>query len=327
MGVATALLISTLLYGYFKISTPLKGQRLKVSIVQPNIAQKLKWNPKYGQVIMQTYGDLTRRAAKEDPALIVWPETATPRSITENLGLFRQVENLAHEAGAPILLGSSERAKSQKTQDRSKLKFMNSAFLMRSEPVREQIQRYDKIRLLPFSEYMPLKEKIPWSYLQIPEVGGFLPGKEVIVFKLPAYRFGATICWENIFPDLVRRFVKNGAQFLVNITNEAWFGKTAAPYQFLSMNVFRAVENGVYVIRSTNTGISCFIDPCGRIIDRVRDANGSDIFVRGILNKSITLQESNTVYTRYGDYFIWPCLTFTALFLLIAAVKTNRKYK
>jgi apolipoprotein N-acyltransferase len=326
VGTATALLISTLLYGYFKISAPLKGQPLKVSVIQPNIAQKKKWDRKYEQAIMQTYGDLTRQASKEGPALIVWPETATPRSITENFGLYRQVENLAREVGAPILLGSSEREKSQKTQDRSKLKYMNSAFLMRSKKVKEKIQRYDKIRLLPFSEYMPLKETIAWSYLQIPEVGGFVPGKDLVIFKLPAYRFGVTICWENIFPDLVRHFVSNGAQFLVNITNEAWFGKTAAPYQFLSMSVFRAVENRVNVVRSTNTGISCFIDPCGRIIDRIKDTNGSDIFVSGILNKSIILQKSDTIYTRYGDYFIWPCLALSTIFLLIAALKKNRKY-
>jgi apolipoprotein N-acyltransferase len=134
-----------------------------------------------------------------------------------------------------------------------------------------------------------------------------------------------TICWENLFSDLVRQFVKRGAQFIVNITNEAWFGETAAPYQFLSMSVFRAVENRVYVVRCANTGISCFIDPCGRVVDRVKDENGRDIFVRGIVTGSVIPLESNTIYTRYGDWLVWLSIAFFIFILLLLSFL--RKYQ
>jgi len=140
---------------------------------------------------------------------------------------------------------------------------------------------------MPFGEYLPHEDVIPWSWIKAGAIGNYLPGTEYTVFQLPEGRLSVTICWENLFSNLVRQFVKRGAQFIVNITNEAWFGETAAPYQFLSMSVFRAVENRVYVVRCANTGISCFIDPCGRVVDRVKDENGRDIFVRGIVTGSV----------------------------------------
>jgi apolipoprotein N-acyltransferase len=144
------------------------------------------------------------------------------------------------------------------------------------------------------------------------------------VFKGPDYRFGATICWETIFPDLVRQFVKNGAQFMVNLTNEAWFGNTAAPYQFLSISIFRAVENRIFLVRCGNTGVSCFIDPYGRVVDRVKDADGKDIFVRGVLTGTVVPLNSNTIYTRYGDWIVWLSITVTAAFLMVAFFRKKR---
>ena len=122
----------------------------------------------------------------------------------------------------------------------------------------------------------------------------------------------------------MRQFVNNGAQFIINISNEAWFGKSAAPYQFLSMSVFRAVENRVFVVRCANTGISCFIDPCGRVLDRVKDKNDLDIFVSGVMTKPVVPQESKTVYSRYGDYFAWFCLLGALIFLLKSALWKHR---
>jgi apolipoprotein N-acyltransferase len=115
--------------------------------------------------------------------------------------------------------------------------------------------------------------------------------------------------------------VKNGAQFIVNITNEAWFGKSAAPYQFLSMSVFRAVENRVFVVRCANTGVSCFINPRGRIINRVHGPDGADIFNRGVLTESITPLDSKTLYTRFGDWLVWLSFILSMAFLLISIFK------
>ena len=136
----------------------------------------------------------------------------------------------------------------------------------------------------------------------------FLKGKKHTIFSLPPYRFGVTICWENIFADNVRQFIEEGAQFVINLTNEAWFGKSSAPYQFLSMSVFRAVENKVFVVRCTNTGISCLIDPCGRIVNRLKDKSGRDIFIRGVLTGDVIPHEQKTIYLRYGDWLAWLCV-------------------
>jgi apolipoprotein N-acyltransferase len=127
-----------------------------------------------------------------------------------------------------------------------------------------------------------------------------------------------------MFPDLVREFVKNGAQVIVNITNEAWWGKTAAPYQIVATNVFRAVENRLYVVRSANTGISCFIDPYGRIVDRVKDDNGQDTFVRGVRTSTVIPMDSKTLYTRYGDWFAWLCIFLSAGFMVVAFLRKFR---
>jgi apolipoprotein N-acyltransferase len=290
--------------------------------VQPNIEQGKKWEPEYEQFIMGRLGDLTRAASKESPALIVWPETATPRSITENHGLFRQVRKTATETGSPILLGSAEPQKYAR-RDPQRKKYLNSAFLIHPENVKRKVQRYDKIRLLPFGEYLPKNEIIPWERMGVPNMGGYLSGKEFTVFRYKDVRFCTLICWETLFPDLVRSFTKRGSDLIVNITNEAWFGATAAPYQFLAMNVFRSVEHRVSMVRCANTGISCFIDPCGRIIGRVRK-DKKDIFVRGYLTKEVPIWRTRTVYTLYGNWLAHAALAVSVLVLVLSLIRGKR---
>ena len=166
-----------------------------------------------------------------------------------------------------------------------------------------------------------MKDKVPWFLINVPEITGYNSGNEFKVFEINDYRFSTTVCWENLFPHMVRKFVKNGAQFIINITNEAWFGETAAPYQFLSMNVFRAVENRVYVVRCANTGVSCFITPYGIVSDRVKNQVGKDIFVRGALTRSVIPLESNTFYTRYGDWFVWLNIVILIVIILLSLYK------
>jgi apolipoprotein N-acyltransferase len=222
---------------------------------------------------------------------------------------------IAKNAGVPMLIGSSQHQKFRSAEPRPKLKFQNSAFLIDPEKGLSRAQSYHKNRLFPFGEYLPYRDVIPWSAIGIPDLIGYIPGEGLSVFETPEYRFCVTICWENMFPDLVRQFVNRGAQFIINITNEAWFGKTAAPYQFVSMNVFRAVENGVYVVRCANTGVSCFIDPCGRITNRVENKNGQDIFIPGVKCSAVIPLESKTLYARYGDWLVWVCTAVSVFFL------------
>jgi len=314
---AASLFLLAWVYGLIVISTPMEGDRIKFALIQGNIAQNQKWDQKYARFIMDTYADLTLKAAKENPALIVWPETATPGAVNQNPQLYSEVIRLTKSAGTPILLGSAQYLK-YKTTDFENMKYANSAFFVHPAK-RSNRRRYDKIRLMPFIEYLPLKGSFPWKAIGIPETDRFIPGTEFTVFEQSGARFSATICWENVFPELVRNFVRNGAQFIVNITNEAWFGKSAAPYQFLSMSVFRAVENRVYVVRCANTGISCFIDPYGRIVSRVQDEKGDDIFVRGILIDSVIPMNYKTLYTRYGDLLVWIC-GFVSVALILGSL-------
>jgi apolipoprotein N-acyltransferase len=233
------------------------------------------------------------------------------------------VINIAKKAGTNLLLGSAQHQKFESKGTR-KLKLSNSAYLLNPIPEIPEIRRYDKVRLFPFGEYLPYKETLPWFLIKVEDSYSYAPGKEFTVFKLPAFRFGVTICWENVFPDLFRKFVKAGAQVMINITNEAWFGRSAAPYQLLAISVFRAVENRVYVVRCANTGVSCIIDPYGKIVNRVKDERGQDIFVRGVMTGWVIPMDSKTLYTQYGDLMVWGAFIGLVLFLIVAWRKGHR---
>ena len=315
--IALAMTAFTLIYGFLICSEPIEGKSYKLALVQGNIEQGKKWDHKYAKSIMEIYTRLTFEAAKSEPAMIVWPEAATPRAIFQDARLYRDILLLAKSTGTPLLLGSTHPQKFKRAGAKD-LKFANSAFLVPPDLKGPINQKYDKIRLFPFGEYLPYNNIIPWSSINVPELTNYQPGKNYTVFENKPLRFSVTICWENLFPDLVRQFVKNGAEFMVNITNEAWFGKSTAPYQFLSMGVFRAVENRVYVIRCANTGISCFIDPKGYVVSRVMDDKGSDVFVRGVLTDTVIPLDYKTVYTLYGDWFVWLCVAGSLIFLFLA---------
>ncbi len=321
---AALLLLLTLLYGHVALTHTITGNKIKIALVQGNIEQAMKWDPRYAGYIMQTYTELTRQVSLSHPSLIIWPETSTPGSISLDLGLYAKVKEIAGQAATYLLLGSAHHQKFEK-KGVKEFHSLNSAYLIYSDSAITIRQRYDKIRLFPFGEYTPYRERIPWALINVGDSDHYLPGKEFTIFSLPPFRFGTTICWENIFPNLVRQFVKRGAQFIVNITNEARFGKTAAPYQLASISVFRAVENGIFVIRCANTGVSCIIDPYGRIIERLRDENGQDTFVRGKLTGWIIPLDSETIYTRYGDWFVWVIFAGTAVSLSLAFWKWHKR--
>jgi apolipoprotein N-acyltransferase len=188
------------------------------------------------------------------------------------------------------------------------VKFYNSAVLF--GPDGEERTRYHKTHLVPFGEYIPL-EPLFGILRNFVQIGRFSPGHEKTIFVLPSTsqkphfkaRFGVLVCYEDIFPGLVRDFCRGGADFMINMTNDAWFGKTTAPYQHAQASVFRAVENRVNVIRSANTGYSCFISPEGRILGAVED-KGEPIFVSGHHTMEILLRKNTSIFTRYGDLFL-----------------------
>ena len=275
-------------------------QAVRVALVQGNIDQGLKWDSAMQAATIDQYRRLSLEAAKDGPALIVWPETAVPFFLRYEPTLRGRVLDIAAETGSYLLVGSPD-AEPPAAADGG-TRYRNSAFLI--SPQRELLGRYDKIHLVPFGEYVPLRSILFFVHKLAYGIGDFEGGRTYTVFDTPGGRFGATICYEAIFPDQVRRYVKEGAEFLVNITNDAWFGRSAAPAQHLAMAALRAAENRRYLVRAANTGISAIVDPSGRIL------YASDIFVPTVIAGQIRIERTQTFYTRHGDLFAWVCVIF-----------------
>ena len=309
-------------YGYNRLRRPYPTQRLKIALVQGNIPQALKWDEKYRRFIMDKYAYLTKEASNDAPRLIIWPETSVPGYLEEEGDLKRWIKGLARSANAYMVVGALR----EDGQD-----VFNSARLISNEG--ELLESYDKIHLVPFGEFIPLTKVISRirAFIDKP-IGDFARGKDFTVFKFQLhdaiasssgiqkttefYKFSTLICFEDIFPDLSRRFVKSGARFLVNITNDAWFGNAAAPYQHAQGSIFRAVENRVPVVRAANTGVSCIIDHRGKVLEYV-NSGGNKTFVDGYAVRSIHPVFAETFYTRFGDVFSWVSIAIVGLGLFL----------
>jgi apolipoprotein N-acyltransferase len=231
--------------------------------------------------------------------LIAWPETAVPGDVEHDPRLFRPVRALATEVGIPLLVGSAEHAKYTKREYGTRT--YNSMVLVTPDGRISGV--YRKIRLVPFGEYVPLKDLFTWPAAIASAMGDSVAGDTPTLFRIGDVAVASTICWENIFADLFREFVRQGARVVVNATNEAWFQDSGAPRQFLAISVFRAAEHRVSVLRVANTGISAVIDPYGRIVQRLRSPEGRDVFVAGVLPASLPVSRVTTFYTAYGDVF------------------------
>jgi apolipoprotein N-acyltransferase len=301
LAVAGFLLAATALHGLFALSGEMTGDRITLALVQGNIPQGAKWDRSHRQRILDRYADLTKGAAQHQPLVIVWPETAVPGDVQHQPELRRLVSQVANDTKIHLLVGSAEYAKF--TERQAQGKFYNSMYLF--SPEGTIAGQYRKIVLLPFGEYEPSRGVIPWPAAVIAPsaMGSFLPGDQYTLFTVDGVTFAAVICWETIFPDLIREFVKQGARLIVNGTNEAWFFDTAAPYQLLAMSTFRAVENRVPVARAANTGVTALIDPFGRITQRLKGPDEKELFVEGFLAGTVLVPRGQTFYTRYGDVF------------------------
>jgi apolipoprotein N-acyltransferase len=300
-GAAVAVVLAaTLMYGWHRLAaTPQAGAHLRVAMVQANVTARSKMSVAEQMKHLSAYERLTREAAKEKPGLIVWPSSSLPGPMS--FWMIRlYVNQVAHGAGVPLLVGGAGGEKFAPARE-GLLPYSNSQFLV--SPMGELQGQYNKIRLTPFNEQVPFQGVIEWPRWITTLEKGFVPGDSYTLFQVSNARFGAPICWENNFPDVFRRFVLDGANFMVSVTNESVFGPTSGPHQTLAMVVFRAVENRVAVARSATTGVSAFIDPKGRIVSRVSDGNGGDLFVRGTLAWDVPLSEEKTFYTRHGDVF------------------------
>jgi len=281
---------------------------MNVGLIQGNIDQNIKWNIAFREKAITTHQQLSLKALHENTRLIIWPESSTPFYFQSEQDYQNRIFEIIYDSDTYLLLGSPAYA----LRDGRWGNF-NSAFLL--SPSKKIIGRYDKIHLVPYGEYVPLKRFFPFINKMVEGIGNFYPGQKISLLSLPEASFGTLICYEIIFPDLTRRFVKMGAQFLVNITNDAWFGKTSAPYQHLSMATFRAIENRRFITRAANTGISALIDVTGKI------KSSSTLFTEALITGKIRLLTTQTFYTNYGDVFALLSSLFSAVLFLVALVR------
>jgi len=291
------IIISSLLYSMWILETDEGGQKISASVIQGNVEQEKKWDIKSQREIIDIYKRLTIKASEYSPDLIVWPETSVPFIFGRDESLTSEVVEFQKTLAAYLLFGS---VVVRDIKD-NKYQLSNSALLM--SPDGEVLSVYDKIHLVPYGEYVPLRKFFPFIEKLVEGIGDFKKGKEYTVMDISPTRISSLICYEIIFPGMVRKFVEKGANLIVTITNDAWFGRSSAPYQHFSMAVFRAVENRVPVIRSANTGISGFIDAKGRI------KRESDIFVEAVLTEDLTIGSfKKSFYSKYGDLFAFLCI-------------------
>jgi apolipoprotein N-acyltransferase len=281
---------------------------VKVAVIQGNIDQAQKWDPAFQRSSTVKYIHLSLRSKNFQPDLVVWPETATPFYFTKNNELSRLVLSGIRETGADFLIGSPAY-----DFKKNKIVYYNSAFLVDASG--NVLGRYDKAHLVPFGEYVPLKKWLPFVGKMVESVGDFGTGENGRTLKWKNFRIGVLICYEIIFPPLSRAMVQNNASILINLTNDAWYGKSSAPYQHFSMAIFRAVENRRSLVRAANTGISGFIDPSGKVIEATR------IFKDAVITQKVPIIEMKTFYSKFGDVFAMACLGLSVLFILLRLLK------
>ena len=309
VAVTVGLFLVVFGYGLYRIDTLTTAENgltpVPTAIVQGNIDQSIKWTPRYQQDTIDVYRQLSLDASGGNGSLIVWPETALPLYFQNDDDKTRDVINTAREAGAWLLFGSPSYERKE-----GAVSFYNSAYLV--APDGSVPGRYDKVHLVPFGEYVPLKRFLFFVDKLVAGAGDFSPGRAIAPLPMGDRKVGPLICYEGIFPEISRAHRTEGAELLVNITNDAWYGDSSAPYQHLTIAVFRTVENRIWMIRAANTGISAIVNATGEIVCR------TGLFKRTVLNGHVRFTRHCTFYSRYGNIFACFCVGFLLIGFLIS---------
>jgi apolipoprotein N-acyltransferase len=294
---AAWLLALPLLYLLPPVPTGARGAQQAV-YVQPNVPVETEWTPEQREAINRRLESLSLSAgirSGDPPArLIIWPETPAPLYYFEDPGLKARVATISRLTQSYVVAGVVGR-----TADGQPA---NSAVIV--GPAGDPLDRYDKIRLVPFGEFVP--PLFEFVNKITAEAGDFAPGNRVVVFQTGERKTGVFICYEAVFPDLVRQFAARGAEMLVNISNDGYFGRTAAREQHLKIARMRAAENRRWILRATNDGITATIDPSGRLTHAIEP------YIATSVRTQFNYESRLTPYTRYGDWFAWGCLMFGA---------------
>ncbi|HEY3044829.1 MAG TPA: apolipoprotein N-acyltransferase, partial [Vicinamibacterales bacterium] len=237
-----------------------EGEPIRVGLVQGNVDQAQKWDPARATFIFTNYLEMTRQAIRSGAQLVLWPESSTPFYFEEarDRADADRLRALAREARVPILIGSDQIERGVPP------KYFNSAFLVREDGSTGGV--YRKMHLVPFGEYVPFKRMLFFAAPLVEAVSDFSEGGRPALLPVGGHLISTSICYEIVYPNLVRQFVTGGSELLTTITNDAWFGKTSAPYQHFAQASMRAIEVGRYLVRSANTGISGIVDPYGRVL-------------------------------------------------------------
>lgn len=313
-AVLLLLMIVTLVYGFNRLT----GQEnaaapmLRVALIQGNIPQDIKWSPAFMDETLAIYERLSREAAKSGIDLVVWPESAVPFFFQDEPVRAERLRTLARELHATLLFGSPAH---ELRNDRPT--FLNSAFVL--APTGETVGRSDKLHLVPFGEYVPFGKFFPFINKLVVGIGDFSPGEGATPLNIGKTAAGTLVCYEAIFPELPRRYVANGARILVNITNDAWFGRSSAPYQHLAIAAFRTVETRTPLVRAANTGVTAIIDRNGHI----RTMTG--LFTEGFRTGEVRPGTADSLYLRIGDTVAWGCAATTAGIFLLAWFRRKRQ--
>lgn len=287
----------------------LEGPVVRVALVQGNVPQGQKWDPAYRDAILGRYLSLTRSVAQQGVDLVVWPESSTPFVFGRD-GIETEVMRAGLiETGVPVVFGSDEVI--------GPTEFYNSAFVM--DPAGEIRGSYRKMQLVPFGEYIPVRTLLFFAQPLVEGFSDFSAGQQLTLLPVGGHRLSVAVCYEAVFPWLARRAVREGSQLLATITNDAWYGLSAAPHQHFQQARVRAVETGRYLVRAANTGISGVVDPYGRVVVQ------SPLFETGTWVGGVRWLDGTTLYVRTGDAVAWACMLVVVALLALPMVERIRR--
>ncbi len=286
-----------------------EGEPVKVGLLQGNVDQAIKWDPAQAAAIFSDYLRATREAIFRGASVVIWPESSIPFRFEDDPLGAEQVRSLARQARVPILFGSDQFVWRQTGTTRVVDSMYNSAYVVRSDGSTGGV--YRKMHLVPFGEYVPWQNLLFFAAPLTEQVGSFAAGQTPDLLPVDGHRVSVAICYEVVYPALVRQFVTAGSELLTTITNDAWFGPTSAPYQHFEQAAMRAIEEGRYLVRAANTGISGIVDPYGRVVAR------TGIYEPAVVVGDARFLRATTVYARFGDVVAYVSVALSAALLLM----------
>jgi apolipoprotein N-acyltransferase len=289
------------------------GEVVRVGLVQGNIDQSVKWEASHRDQIIRDYIDLSRQVIGAGATLVVWPESSTPYYLNNDPALSAPLRRLAQESRTPFIVGTNE-IEHGRTRDEDR--YYNSAVVVASDGASRG--SYRKMQLVPFGEFVPFRNLLFFVGRLVESVGDFTAGTTPNVLNADGRFVGVSICYESVYPWISRAFVQRGSRLLATITNDAWFGRTSAAYQHFEQGALRAIEEGRYLIRAANTGISGAVDPYGRTITR------TSLFETTAITVDVRLLDHRTIYSYAGDLVAWMSIAMALGVLLLASRKGRR---